>query len=67
MYNWTNDAERIRAMGLIYRETVQAHGFKVEMLQSELAEAKAQIELLKMYLKDLSEGATYALPPELGV
>jgi hypothetical protein len=67
MYNWTNDAERIRAMALIYRETVQAHGVKIEMLESQLAEAKAKIEVLKMYLKDLSEGATYDLPPELGV
>lgn len=67
MYNWTNDSERIAVMGLIHRETVQAHGFKIEMLEGQLKQAKAEIELLKMYLKDFAEGATYALPPELGV
>lgn len=67
MYHWTNDAERIAVMGLIHRETVQAHGCKIEMLEGQLAQAKAEIELLKMYLKDLAKGATYDLPPELGV
>jgi hypothetical protein len=67
MYNWTNDSERIAVMGLIHRETVQAHGVKIEMLEGQLAQAKDQIALLKMYLKELSEGATFALPPELGV
>ena len=67
MYHWTNDAERIAAMGLIYRETVQANSYKIQQLEGELAQAKATIEQLKMYLKDLAEGATYDLPPELGV
>lgn len=67
MYNWTNDSERIAVMGLIHRETVQAHGVKIEMLEGQLAQAKDQIALLKMYLKDLAKGATYDLPPELGV
>lgn len=67
MYNWTNDSERIAVMGLLHREIVQAHGVKIEMLEGQLAQAKDQIKLLKMYLKDLSEGQTYALPPELGV
>lgn len=67
MYHWTNDAERIATMGLIYRETVQANSYKIEMLEGQLAQAKAEIELLKMYLKDLAKGATYDLPPELGV
>lgn len=67
MYNWTNDSERIAVMGLIHRETVQAQGYKIEMLEGQLAQANARIEQLKMYLKDLAKGATYDLPPELGV
>lgn len=67
MYNWTNDSERIAVMGLLHREIVQANSYKIQQLEGELAQAKATIEQLKMYLKDLAKGATYDLPPELGV
>lgn len=65
--NWTNDSERIAVMGYVYREAMQSHKFKVQELEGALEQANARIELLKGYLKSMSEGAHFDLPPELGV
>ena len=64
---WTNDRERIAVMGYIHREAMQSHGFKVQELEGALGQANARIELLKGYLKAMSEGAHFDLPPELGI
>ena len=54
-------------MGEIHRETLQSHGFKIQELQGALQQAEERILLLEGYLKAMSEGESFALPPNLGI
>ena len=58
---------RIAVMGEIHRETLQSHGFKIQELQGALQQAEERILLLEGYLKAMSEGEIFALPPSLGI
>ena len=58
---------RVDVMGHIHRETLQSHAFRVQELQGELQQANERILLLEGYLKAMSEGESFALPPNLGI
>ena len=58
---------RIAVMGEIHRETLQSHAFRVQELQGALQQAEERILLLEGYLKAMSEGAIFDLPPSLGI
>jgi hypothetical protein len=58
---------RVDVMGHIHRETLQSHAFKIQELQGALQQAEERILLLEGYLKAMSEGEIFALPPSLGI